>query len=237
MTTEPTQASSETPTNEENVPWAKDPRRVLLKEDVQNKDITDDMKPAQAMKVRKEYEKMGLKLFSSRLRGMRNIVLAEAWQKDPLRNLLEMEIKIEDIPEDMNASEAMLLHKEYKEMGIKLFTSRLNEARKKIATEERKAKEKAEKEDKWTEKNPTRRQMKFDVAKEIIKPKMKDKTAQSLRAIYQAMDPDKFASRLKSMRDIVARGKARAAVDSAHLAEDRKKHPRPKTNHRGEPSG
>lgn len=155
------------------------------------------------------------------------------WTTDPLRKLLKQDIVDGTITPEMKPATAALVRAEWGAMHKeKKFTARLRGMRSILENEATKQSKKQ----KWTEKNPVRRQMKWDVADEIISSDMMPEEAFRLRAIYQEeMNLDKFASRLESMREIVKKGKEKAQEDADALEADRLRHPRPTHNHRGEP--
>ena len=127
------------------VKWQDDPRRELLKKDIISGLIAADMKPAQAQKVRNpEYTTMDKKLFSSRLKSMRESIAKEAstdgkkktepkWdKKNETRKMMKDDIVKGVIPETMGAELAWKLRKEYEATDFALFKSRLNGMRKMV---------------------------------------------------------------------------------------------------------
>lgn len=151
------------------------------------------------------------------------------WKEDPLREVLKADIEEGRITPAMKPKEAANVRPEYKKMGTK-FASRLKGMRSVAANPKNKPQPQ-----KWTQKHPARIQMKWDVYDGILDSSMDVGTAKQTRAIYGRMSNDDFKSRWKSMQEIVKTGKARAQEDTAALKKDRLLHPRPKTNHRGEP--
>lgn len=152
------------------------------------------------------------------------------WKDDPLREVLKQDIVDEKIPPGMKPATAVKLRPEYEAMGHKLFSSRLSGMRKSLSAPPKKSKE-----EKWNQKNPARIQMKWDVAEGVISNAMDFTAAQGVRALYGKMTAAQFKSRLTSMREIVATGQARAAVDAMNYFNDRLLHPRPKFKMDGEP--
>ena len=134
------------------------------------------------------------------------------------------------IAQEMKPTEAAKCRPEYEAMDKKVFASRLKGMRKVVAKPQ-----KVQKEEAWSSNNPARIQMKWDVADGVITSDMDIATAKSKRALYQNISDDLFKSRLNGMKEIVKKGLERAAEDKEALMEDRMLHPRPKTNHRGEP--
>lgn len=160
-----------------------------------------------------------------------NLNAKYSWKKDPLRETLKKDLQDGRITPEMKPLQASKVRPEYEVMQkAGMFGARLRGMRQSLAKPEKEPKK-----PKWTAKNPARIQMKWDVAEGHLKPEMDVATAKKVRAMYNDMDNDQFTSRWAGMRDIVARGKARAAEDTLALKKDRLRHPRPKTNFRGEP--
>eukprot|EP00977_Amphora_coffeiformis_P014192 scaffold3912_cov136-Amphora_coffeaeformis.AAC.6 len=164
-----------------------------------------------------------------------------AWRKDPLRDLLKDDLIHGKIPPNMKAAEAQLIREEYVKMEG-LFAGRLKGMRSIIGREA----ESKSKEPRWDKKNPVYQQMKDDVDAgsgltevEIpgsipIPDSMGWAVAHELRPEYKDMSEASFKSRLVGMQKIVKKAVTRAQEDAEALARDRKRHPRPKYNHRGE---
>ena len=127
--------------------WIKDPLRDILKKDIKEGRITPSMKPAEAAKVRPEWEEMG-KAFASRLAGMRNIVATEKppksprWdKKNPARHQMKWDVADGIITEDMADEDAQRVRKLYEYMDPAKFKSRLQGMRKAVLEARKRASE------------------------------------------------------------------------------------------------
>lgn len=97
--------------------------------------ITPEMKPAEAAKINDSYEKMGSKLFASRLKGMRKVVAnymppKEKWNKNnPARIQMQVDILKSRITPDMDFKTAQEFRAIFRPMKEELFKSRLTSMR------------------------------------------------------------------------------------------------------------
>ena len=115
--------------------WKNDPRCEMLKRDNIDGKIPADWKPSQAWNFRDEYRSMDKKIFTSRLKAMRQMIKdggaleekeKDPWNKaNPVWQLLRKDIVDEEIPFEMDAETAYNLREEYKIMSLHRFKSRL----------------------------------------------------------------------------------------------------------------
>lgn len=158
------------------------------------------------------------------------------WQKDPLHAKLEKDIVEGTIPKELSAEEAWKTCKDdFKSMGKLLFKTRFTRMQNAVAKRGGKSEAQVKYNkmvDKWTEDNPIQKKLQDEVIYGIIPNDMPINEAYKC---YQMMSKEKFASCLKSMWEIVARGLERASEDADDYFHDRALHPHPETNLRGEP--
>lgn len=120
------------------IKWRKDPLRETLKQDILKGKITPEMSNLEAAGTRPTYEKMGLKLFGPRLKGMRKSIANDKkkkpkppkWvKKNPARRQMRLDVSEEVIKPDTSYEVAQSFRALYKDMDKDLFKSRLDSMR------------------------------------------------------------------------------------------------------------